>query len=224
MNDCHPTDEVRAFMIRAQPIATRTPASGVQPRLRRGSGGWWQIEPVANKSSLPVFVASELAASFLFWAAACPGPKRLRGSVSRGLGLNIDGPAVGLVAADAAWPIEDRQGVVCVPAHRPDTAPSPAPPPRPRSDAGSACRADDRAAHPRLPPQTGRASGETSAHLPRASQLLPHNSAAASGSARKPPRTSSSVSLAKALPRPILAHCLERFSNRTNHLLQRPDN
>jgi hypothetical protein len=34
MNDCHPTDEVRAFMIRAQPIATQTPASGVQPRLR----------------------------------------------------------------------------------------------------------------------------------------------------------------------------------------------
>ena len=34
MNDCHPTGEVRAFMIRAQPIATQTPASGVQPRLR----------------------------------------------------------------------------------------------------------------------------------------------------------------------------------------------
>ena len=32
--DCHPTDEVRAFMIRAQPIATQTPASGVQPLLR----------------------------------------------------------------------------------------------------------------------------------------------------------------------------------------------
>jgi hypothetical protein len=31
MNDCHPTDEVRAFMIRAQPTTTRTPASGVQP-------------------------------------------------------------------------------------------------------------------------------------------------------------------------------------------------
>ena len=34
MNDCHPTDEGRAFVIRAQPIATQTPASGVQPRLR----------------------------------------------------------------------------------------------------------------------------------------------------------------------------------------------
>ena len=34
MNACHPTDEVRAFVIRAQPIATQTPASGVQPRLR----------------------------------------------------------------------------------------------------------------------------------------------------------------------------------------------
>ena len=34
MNDCRPTDEVRAFMIRAQPIATQTAASGVQPRLR----------------------------------------------------------------------------------------------------------------------------------------------------------------------------------------------
>ena len=34
MNDCHPTDEVRAFMIRTQPIATHTPAAGVQPRLR----------------------------------------------------------------------------------------------------------------------------------------------------------------------------------------------
>ena len=39
MNDCHPTDEVRAFMIRAQPIATQTPASGVQPRLR----GFWRL-------------------------------------------------------------------------------------------------------------------------------------------------------------------------------------
>jgi hypothetical protein len=46
MNDCHPTDEVRAFMIRAQPIATQTPASGVQPTAARGSGGWWwPIEP-----------------------------------------------------------------------------------------------------------------------------------------------------------------------------------
>ena len=34
MNDCHPTDDVRAFMIRTQPIATHTPAAGVQPRLR----------------------------------------------------------------------------------------------------------------------------------------------------------------------------------------------
>jgi hypothetical protein len=34
MNDCHPTDELGAFMMRAQPIATQTPASGVQPRLR----------------------------------------------------------------------------------------------------------------------------------------------------------------------------------------------
>ncbi len=34
MNACHPTDEVRAFVIRVQPIATQTPASGVQPRLR----------------------------------------------------------------------------------------------------------------------------------------------------------------------------------------------
>ena len=34
MNACHPTDEVRAFVIRAQPITTQTPASGVQPRLR----------------------------------------------------------------------------------------------------------------------------------------------------------------------------------------------
>jgi hypothetical protein len=34
MNDCHPTEKGRAFVIRAQPIATQTPASGVQPRLR----------------------------------------------------------------------------------------------------------------------------------------------------------------------------------------------
>src|SRR3546814_3772862 len=34
MNDCHPTDEVRAFMTRAQPTATQTAASDVQPRLR----------------------------------------------------------------------------------------------------------------------------------------------------------------------------------------------
>jgi hypothetical protein len=39
MNDCHPTDELRAFMMRAQPIATQTPASGVQPRLR----GFWRL-------------------------------------------------------------------------------------------------------------------------------------------------------------------------------------
>ena len=40
MNDCHPTDEVRAFMIRAQPIATQTLASDVQSRPR----GRWPIE------------------------------------------------------------------------------------------------------------------------------------------------------------------------------------
>jgi hypothetical protein len=33
MNDCHPTDEGRAFVIRAQPIATQTQSSGVQLRL-----------------------------------------------------------------------------------------------------------------------------------------------------------------------------------------------
>src|SRR5574338_9224 len=76
-----------------------------------------QGDSVANKSSWPVFVARELSASFLFWAGACPGPKRLRGSVSRGLGLYIDGRAIGSVSADAAWAIEDRQSVVCVPAY-----------------------------------------------------------------------------------------------------------
>ena len=37
MNDCHPTDEVRAFMIRGQQIATL----GRPATAARASGGWW---------------------------------------------------------------------------------------------------------------------------------------------------------------------------------------
>ena len=45
MNDCHPTDEVRAFKIRAQPIASQTPAWGPATAARDSGGWWWPIEP-----------------------------------------------------------------------------------------------------------------------------------------------------------------------------------
>src|SRR3546814_4799587 len=48
MNDCHPTDEVRAFMTRAQPTATQTAASDVQPRLRGVLAAGGGLSKLAN--------------------------------------------------------------------------------------------------------------------------------------------------------------------------------
>src|SRR3546814_16146336 len=48
MNDCHPTDEVRAFMTRAQPTATQTAASDVQPRPRGVLAAGGGLSKLAN--------------------------------------------------------------------------------------------------------------------------------------------------------------------------------
>jgi hypothetical protein len=63
---------------------------------------------VGSKSSWPVFVTSELAASYLLCSGVCPGNFCRRGSVSRGLLDSFERQASRAVPADVSAILDDN--------------------------------------------------------------------------------------------------------------------